>query len=159
MRVYFDKMFRLSLLFVLFMMPVLCPAQNALYYFPDSVEIRLFDYLYSKSDVNIDSGFFVLETSGDGYRISYGELLDDSPSEIISLVSLTKRKAVINSYRIPIVLDNDFDFYLFCSKKALRMKYLITFLPNGIIIDEQNYLFKCPLEIVGIVSEEKKHHG
>lgn len=94
-------------------------AQKAdiLYYLPDSVEMKVYEYT-SKQKSN-GKFYCVLRSAGqDTFSVSVCQYYEKDKKRLERWIFITKRKVVINKYRYPLLLDYDYTFSTIDSSKV-----------------------------------------
>lgn len=85
-------------------------SQRILYFLPDSVEVRIDNYMESKKNFKCNSIYFLLKKDSSIYNITIIPLVPDSDSNILHWVSVTNRYILINQTYYPLLFDYDFSF-------------------------------------------------
>ena len=112
-------------------------AQDILYFLPDSVEVNIFNQIQVNKRIVPHSVFIFLEKNNNTYTVKLGNYDEGyDQKDIINLILTCNRKAVINQYRIPIILDTDIAFCL-NQNSDWDFIYTLSFLSNGVIIYNQ----------------------
>lgn len=90
---------------------------DILYYLPDSVEMKVYDYT-SKQRSNTKFYCMLSSAGKDTFSVSVCQYYEKDKKNMEGWIFMTKRKVVIKKYKYPLLLDYDYTFSTIDSSKV-----------------------------------------